>query len=195
MLPTLGQAAGRISEVDRVIRERERTLLVAAGPDDEDDYLAAAIASRDHLRPWIDAPDTPARYAEVLARAEQPEYHPLLVRVREGYGLAGVINISNIVRGAFQSAFVGYWAFAGFGGRGYLTDGLLSVIDHAFTDLALHRLEANIQPANTASISLAERCGFRYEGFSPSYLQVFGEWRDHNRYAITVEDRAGASGR
>jgi ribosomal-protein-alanine N-acetyltransferase len=181
--------------MDRVIRETERTLLVAAGPGDEEDFVAAALASREHLHPWIDAPDSPARYAEILVRAQQPEFHPLLVRAREGHGLAGVINISNIVRGAFQSAFVGYWAFVGFERRGYLTDGLRSVIDHAFTDLELHRLEANIQPDNIPSISLAERCGFRYEGFSPSYLRVLGEWRDHNRYAITVEDRAGPSPR
>jgi ribosomal-protein-alanine N-acetyltransferase len=188
-------AAGKIRPVRAIIRETERIRLVPAGPADEHEYVIAVTASRELLRPWIDAPDSAARYAELLARAEQPEFHPLLVRVRDGGGLAGVINISNIIRGSFHSAFVGYWAFAGFERRGYMTDGLRSVIDHAFTELELHRLEANIQPGNTASISLAERCGFRYEGFSPNYLRVLGEWCDHNRYAITVEDRPPVSSR
>ena len=55
------------------------------------------------------------------------------------------------------------------------------------TDLALHRLEANVQPANAASIALVERCGFVREGFSEKYLKIGGHWRDHARFAIRVE--------
>jgi ribosomal-protein-alanine N-acetyltransferase len=109
------------------------------------------------------------------------------VREQDGGLLAGTVNVTNIVRGAFQSAFCGYWAYAGSQGRGLMSDGLRSVVRHAFDELALHRLEANIQPGNVASIALAERCGFLSEGFSPRYLMVDGDWRDHNRYAIRTE--------
>jgi ribosomal-protein-alanine N-acetyltransferase len=61
---------------------------------------------------------------------------------------------------------------------------------HAFGEIGLHRLEANIQPSNRASIALARSAGFRLEGFSPRYLLIGGQWRDHERYAITADDRA-----
>ena len=165
----------------------DRVHLVPTSASDRDEFLAAVIESRDLLHPWIDAADTEARFAELLARAEQPEFHPFVIRRGDDGRLAGAINVSNIVRGPFQSAFTGYWAFAGAEGKGFMTHGLRAAVRHAFTALGLHRLEANIQPGNQSSIALAERCGFRFEGFSPSYLQVFGEWRDHNRYAITTE--------
>ena len=165
----------------------DRILLLSLTAEDQAEFLASVAASRELHHPWIDAADTPARFAQLLERAAQPEFEPFVVRGREDGVLSGAINISNIIRGPFQSAFVGYWAFAGREGRGHLSDGLRAVVRHAFTTLGLHRLEANIQPANTGSIALAERCGFRFEGFSPSYLQVLGDWRDHNRYAITQE--------
>ncbi|MFT7721449.1 MAG: GNAT family protein [Roseateles sp.] len=64
---------------------------------------------------------------------------------------------------------MGYFAFAGFEGRGLMTQGLNAVVTHAFRNLGLHRVEANIQPGNAASISiaLARRCGFMLEGYSP----------------------------
>jgi uncharacterized glyoxalase superfamily protein PhnB len=102
--------------------------------------------------------------------------------------LVGAINVSNIVRGSFLSAFLGYWAFAGGEGQGLMTDALTTAVTHAFDVLGLHRLEANIQPANDRSIALVHRCGLQYEGFSPKYLMVDGAWRDHNRYAIARED-------
>ena len=68
------------------------------------------------------------------------------------------------------------------------------VLDHAFGPLALHRLEANIQPGNHASIALARGAGFRLEGYSPRYLLIGGQWRDHERYALTVDERARAEG-
>jgi len=69
-----------------------------------------------------------------------------------------------------------------------MTEGLQLVLRHAFRRLKLHRLEANIQPANTASIRLVRSLGFRKEGFSPRYLKIGGRWRDHERWALLVED-------
>jgi len=102
--------------------------------------------------------------------------------------LAGVINISEIVRGVFRSGYLGYYAFSPHSGRGYMTQGLRAVISLAFRRLRLHRLEANIQPDNDASRRLLQRLGFRCEGFSPRYLKIAGRWRDHERWAVTVEE-------
>jgi ribosomal-protein-alanine N-acetyltransferase len=68
-----------------------------------------------------------------------------------------------------------------------MTAGLRLVIRRAFVTLRLHRLEANIQPGNRASIALVSRCGFEREGFSPLYLKVGGRWRDHERWAILAD--------
>ena len=95
-----------------------------------------------------------------------------------------MVNISNSVMGAFRSAYLGYYAFAGFARQGLMREGLRAVVKHAFGTLKLHRLEANIQPANIASIALVRSVGFKLEGYSPRYLKIFGRWRDHERWAI-----------
>jgi ribosomal-protein-alanine N-acetyltransferase len=110
--------------------------------------------------------------------------------------LAAVFNISEIVRGSFCSAYLGYYGFAPHNSRGYMTAGLRAVLSKAFGRHGLHRLEANIQPENVASRRLVEVAGFRLEGFSPRYLKIAGRWRDHERWAITAEDwRAASRGR
>jgi ribosomal-protein-alanine N-acetyltransferase len=68
-----------------------------------------------------------------------------------------------------------------------MAQGLSAVIDRAFHDLGLHRLEANIQPSNAASLALVKKLGFEREGYSPHYLMVNSDWRDHERWAIRVE--------
>jgi ribosomal-protein-alanine N-acetyltransferase len=109
------------------------------------------------------------------------------MRVSRSLHRPWITNISEIVRGPFKSAFLGYGGVAGYERRGYMTEALQLVLRQAFTKLGLHRLEANIQPGNTASIALAKRCGFELEGFSPRYLKVGGRWRDHERWAIRAE--------
>ena len=113
----------------------------------------------------------------------------LAVRTDDG-AIAGVFTISQIVRGAFQSAYLGYYAHERHAGQGLMREAMVQTVAHAFGPLALHRLEANIQPGNAASIALALSAGFQLEGFSPRYLLIGGQWRDHERYAITADDRA-----
>jgi len=111
----------------------------------------------------------------------------LLICSREDGALVGVAHLSQIFLGDFRSAYLGYSAFVPHEGKGLMTEGLALVLHHAFKSIGLHRVEANIQPGNERSIALVERLGFRREGFSPKYLRIGGEWRDHIRYAILAE--------
>jgi ribosomal-protein-alanine N-acetyltransferase len=154
---------------------------------DRDEFIASMRASRALHRPWIYMPETPERYTAYLARVEDPRAAPFLAcRVDDG-AIVGFLNISEIVRGSFKSGFLGYGGVARFAGQGYMTEAMRLLLREAFTAVGLHRLEANIQPGNVASIALAKRCGFELEGFSPRYLKIGGRWRDHERWAIREE--------
>lgn len=111
----------------------------------------------------------------------------LLCRTEDG-AIVGVITLSEIIRGCFQSAYMGYWIGTPFARCGYMTDGLRLALRHAFREMKLHRVEANIQPTNEASIALVRRAGFTKEGYSRRYLKIAGRWRDHERWAILKED-------
>ena len=102
--------------------------------------------------------------------------------------MVGVFNLSEIVRGAFQNAYIGYYAFAPHAGRGYMAEGLELALRFAFRVMRLHRVEINIQPGNARSLRLARKAGFTREGFSRHYVKIAGRWRDHERWALTVED-------
>jgi ribosomal-protein-alanine N-acetyltransferase len=127
-------------------------------------------------------PSTPAAVRKFLTRPRSPRFATFLIF--HGRDLVGVVNVSEIVRGSFQSAYLGYYAFRPFAGTGLMRAGLAKVIRHAFMKMKLHRLEANIQPANARSIRFAKSMGFRREGVSPRYLKIAGRWRDHERWAI-----------
>lgn len=145
-------------------------------------FIAAARASRRLHQPWVQPPGDAEAFARHLARLDGQAHHGFVVVNADGE-LAGAINLTNIVMGAFRSGYLGYYAFAGFEQRGLMTQGLNDVVRHAFKNLGLHRVEANIQPGNAASIALARRCGFTLEGYSPRYLKIGGRWRDHERWA------------
>ena len=146
--------------------------------------LAAVRASRALHRPWIRAPSTAAAFAAYLKKMSEAANHPYLVCRSDTDQIAGVINLTNVVLGVFRSGYLGYYALCPHQGRGYMRAGLHAVVNHAFRTLKLHRLEANIQPENRASLALARSCGFRREGYSPRYLKIGGRWRDHERWAI-----------
>jgi ribosomal-protein-alanine N-acetyltransferase len=174
-----------------VIEQGGRAYLRAPRPSDRDEFLRLVRASRGLHRPWVYAPETPREFAAYLSRCSNATERCFLVCRRDDDMLAGVYNLSQIARGFFESAYLGYYAFAPAAGQGLMADGLQLVLRHTFRKLKLHRLEANIQPDNERSKRLVERAGFRYEGYSPRYLKIGGRWRDHERWAITREDWTG----
>jgi ribosomal-protein-alanine N-acetyltransferase len=152
-----------------------------------DEFLAAVRRSRKLHGHWISPPGTPEKFDAYLRRLRKGTHFSYWVCTERGE-LAGVFNIGEVVRGLFCSGYVGYYAFVPHHGHGYMKKGLCAVLAEAFGPQRLHRLEANIQPENEASRCLAQSVGFRLEGYSPRYLKIAGRWRDHERWAITVEE-------
>jgi ribosomal-protein-alanine N-acetyltransferase len=178
----------RTMAVDNRERARgTRVLLRAPGTRDQDEFLTLAHASRTHLHPWVHVAQSAAQFRDYLARADHPSTRlSLICRTVDGT-IVGGCNLNEIVRGNFQSAYLGYWCFGPHAGRGYMTEAIDLTLEYAFDRLGLHRVEANIQPGNHRSLALAARCGFTLEGFSPAYLQIGGVWRDHERWAILAD--------
>lgn len=102
--------------------------------------------------------------------------------------LAGQVTVGSLVRGAFDSAYVGYWVDGRLAGRGIMPTALALVVDHCFGPVGLHRVEANIRPENEASRRVVAKLGFREEGLHRRYLFIDGMWRDHVSCALTAED-------
>lgn len=152
------------------------------------EFLAAVRASLRLHRPWIAPPAKPDSYRLWLERTRRDDQASYLLRHEECGALVGYASVNNIVRRALQSGALGYGAFAGHEGRGLMTDGLRAVLHDVFDNLGLHRVEANIQPTNHRSLALARRLGFIKEGYSRRYLQIEGEWRDHERWALLAEE-------
>lgn len=156
--------------------------------EDEHEFTSLMRASRNFHKPWASAPTDEGRFAAYLADARRENFSAFLVCRVADDAIVGFFNVSQIVRRGLNSAFLGYSVGERFAGQGYMREGLELVLRAAFVDLKLHRLEANIQPGNAPSIALARGAGFRREGFSPRYLKIGGRWRDHERWALLVED-------
>jgi ribosomal-protein-alanine N-acetyltransferase len=150
--------------------------------------------SRALHRPWTYPPERADQFDDLVSRTVRDDFACLVTTLVGSGEIVGIFTISQIVRGYFQSAYLGYYASARHAGKGLMGESMLLVLDHAFGPLALHRLEANIQPGNAPSVALARGAGFRLEGYSPRYLLIGGRWRDHERYAITADEHAANRG-
>jgi [ribosomal protein S5]-alanine N-acetyltransferase len=191
-LSAVATAGLRPSEIDPAPGpDGARVHLRVLERSDREEFLALARESRELHRPWTYPPERSDQFDDLFARSRREDFVCLLACLAEDAAeITGVFTVSQIVRGAFQSAYLGYYANERHARQGLMAEAMEQVLDHAFGPLALHRIEANIQPGNLPSINLARRAGFRLEGFSPRYLLIGGQWRDHERYAITADERA-----
>ncbi|NIA72212.1 GNAT family N-acetyltransferase [Pelagibius litoralis] len=102
--------------------------------------------------------------------------------------LMGGVTLSNLRRGVAQAASMGYWIGARFARQGYMTEAVASVVEFAFEELGLHRIEAACLPNNDASQALLLKAGFRQEGYARQYLRINGKWQDHLLFEMLRDD-------
>ena len=170
------------------MRTHPRVLLRPPRSSDQAEYVALNRRSKRFHAGLASPPRRPATFRELLRRSLGGQYRYWLIVRRTDGVVIGAVELSQIVGGKFRSAYLGYHIGAPFARQGYMREALLMVLAQAFGGLRLHRVEANIQPRNVASLRLVRRLGFRREGYSPRYLKIGGRWRDHERWALLVED-------
>jgi ribosomal-protein-alanine N-acetyltransferase len=159
----------------------------------------SAIRTRDehHLAPWEPTGygtwaqrhavgEWPARWLLLRAAGRRGAALPFAITL-DGR-LVGQVMVGNVVREPLLSAYVGYWCDSQVAGGGVTTAAVAQVLDHCFTEVGLHRVEATVRPENVASLRVLAKLGFRREGLFERYLDVDGAWRDHLCFALTVDE-------
>jgi ribosomal-protein-alanine N-acetyltransferase len=172
--------------------ETDRLLLRELGPDQAGAVREYGLFCREYHTPWDplrpddfwELPVVAARLHAQLVDSEAGASLCLCIAPKEAPArVIGMVNLRNIIRGALMGAHLGYGLAPDVVGNGYMTEAVTRVVAIGFSELGLHRIEANIMPRNARSLAVAERAGFEREGFSPRYLRINGRWEDHVRLA------------
>jgi ribosomal-protein-alanine N-acetyltransferase len=153
-----------------------------------------------HLRRWSPAPqegEDPASLTSVskMVLRHRREWHRgeayvlLLCARDEAEAIVGRIALGGVMRGVFQNAYLGYWIDEDHQGRGLMTEAVKATVRFAFSQAALHRVQAAVMPTNPGSMRVLEKAGFRREGFAERYLCIAGNWEDHAIFAATSEEQ------
>lgn len=190
--------------VPRLRLERGQTVIRPFGRSDLDALLALRIANRDFLAPYEAERDERfftrsaqsrdiALDGEAWAGGTGYAFAICALAERDGEPerLVGRVALSNVVRGLWQNATLGYWVDEASGSRGHATDAVLLTCRFAFVHAGLHRVQPAIMPHNARSKRVVEKAGFRHEGRALRYLRIAGRWADHDLYAMTREDWEG----
>jgi [ribosomal protein S5]-alanine N-acetyltransferase len=160
-------------------------------------WRSVRVRNADWLRPWEPTnPETPLYQSNLgpyismvrTMRHEARRGVTLPWVVSYGGKFAGQLTVGNIIWGSARTASVGYWIDQDCAGLGVIPTALAMALDHCFSVIGLHRVEATIRPENHASRRVVEKLGFHDEGIKRRCLHVDGGWRDHICYALTAED-------
>jgi ribosomal-protein-alanine N-acetyltransferase len=172
----------------KMIIKGKKVYLRQLKSEDFEEFTALTGASRKFHHGFVTPPLDKENFDKYLEVSLLEANRYLLICQNADDSIVGVANLSQIFRKSFQNAYLGYWLGAKYAGRGFMTEAIDLILQYAFKTLNLHRIEANVQPKNLASINVLKRSGFTKEGFSRRYLKIDGRWRDHERWAIIVED-------
>jgi ribosomal-protein-alanine N-acetyltransferase len=181
----------------RIRLDAERTAIRPLTVQDATEFAAVVIANRAHTSPWepvhAELHYSRAGQVETLRRDveawELGTGYAFAVLDREaGDAIIGRIALGNVVRGAWRNATLGYWVSAATGGRGHATSAARLICEFAFDHAGLHRVQPAVIPRNVRSIRVVEKAGFRHEGRALKYLNIAGNWEDHDIFALTSED-------
>ncbi len=169
--------------------ETERLFLRLPAPEEADVMTAYRVENREHLAPW-----EPQRSPEFYTvsywekqirhmHAELFQGHSLrlsmFLKEKPRGPVIGVINFTQVMRGVFQSCYLGYGIDHRYEGRGCMYEGLKAALEYVFTHFEMHRIQANYMPRNERSGRLLKKLGFTVEGYARDYLKIAGQWEDH----------------
>lgn len=164
--------------------------------DDVQPMLELVQRNRSFLQPF--EPIRPESYftaagqhsaiEQAIRQWKSDQGYPFGIFLPENHSLIGRVNLSNVVRGAWQNCTIGYFMDERMQGKGYMTEAVKLAVQYAFATAGLHRVQAAIMPRNLPSKRVVEKAGFRYEGLSKRYLCINGKWEDHEIYSITSEE-------
>ncbi|MEY3027366.1 MAG: hypothetical protein RLZZ238_2263 [Planctomycetota bacterium] len=198
--PAPSEKPGARDRAEGVVRIGARTLLRFARESDGPAFIDMLERSRAHLAPWM--PRT-ARGTEVgfatrfkrmlLPHADTGARLRLLVCAKDDGRMVGVASLGGIAEWPSLDCHCGYWLAEGETGRGLMRDAVAALLDHAFEDRGLHRVAANILPANRRSITLVRALGFTREGLLRGLIEIDGLWRDHECWSMLTEDWRGGA--
>ncbi|MEX2049101.1 MAG: GNAT family protein [Gemmatimonadota bacterium] len=162
---------------------------------DEAEYLRVHERSRAEFGPWMPTASPEGLFERALATSSYEgrdgRTHVRFVGETPDERIAALFALGEIVRGYFRSAYASWAVSSEYTNQGYGTEGVLGLLDIAFSErrgLGLHRVQANIIPANGASLRVAEKAGFRREGLAERYLLIANGWQDHVMHAKTAEE-------
>tara|TARA_R110002073_G_scaffold306640_1_gene475963 strand:- start:1790 stop:2368 length:579 start_codon:yes stop_codon:yes gene_type:complete len=164
--------------------------------EDYESWAKLRGASRSHTEPW-----EPAWTADELSRSafkrrleryqidrQSGAGYPFFVFRSRDNVLLGACNLNNVRRGVQQSADIGYWIGTPYIRQGHTRMAVRRIMAFAFDTLGLHRVEAACRPENKASRKLLKSVGFQFEGRARAFLNIAGEWHDHDRFALLNTD-------
>jgi ribosomal-protein-alanine N-acetyltransferase len=172
-----------------------RPLLSPLKRDDIPALARLTRANREFLAPT--SPLRPEEYftdeeqeraaLESLQAAENGTTLPMVIVDATG-SLVGTLNFNSIIRGAFQSASIGYWVSQDRNGEGFASAAVAAAKRIASDRLGLHRLQAETLVGNEASQRVLLKNGFIQYGQAPEYLKIAGRWQENRLFQVTFPD-------
>jgi len=190
-LPPLSLKPTARERSDGIVRVGAKTVLRFANDSDGKAFIAMLSRSREHLAPWMPrtARGTEPGFANRFKRMLPPQCDDgsrlrVLVCARDDGRMVGVASLGGIAPWPSLDCHTGYWLAAGEPGKGLMRDAIAALLDHAFEDRCLHRVAANILPANRRSLALVRALGFTRDGVMRGLIEIDGAWRDHECWSI-----------
>lgn len=166
---------GDVPALARLVRAN-REFLGASGPLRPEEYFTDEGQERSVLAS--------------LSAAENGTAFPMVI-VDGDDDLVGTLNLNSIIRGAFQSASIGYWVSQERNGEGIASAAVAAAKGVAFGEIGLHRIQAETLVDNRVSQRVLLKNGFVRYGLAPDYLKIQGRWQAHVLFQVVATDPEG----